>query len=106
MRAYAARAAAAAGYRAALYRLARDPDRNVQEAAITGLAATAGHEADSVYLRGLASSGHQVALAAAEALKARPDRRGRQPARRARPAEPQPERERPGPAGLHAHANR
>ena len=71
-----------------LYRLARDPDRNVQEAAITGLAATAGHEADSVYLRGLASSGHQVALAAAEALKSasRP-RRGRQPARRARPAE-------------------
>jgi cyclophilin family peptidyl-prolyl cis-trans isomerase len=69
MKVYAARAAAAAGDRPLLYRLARDPDRNVQEAAITGLALTAGHEADSVYLRGLASSGHQVALAAAEALK-------------------------------------
>jgi len=69
VRVYAARAAAAAGDRPSLYRLARDPDRNVQEAAITGLATTAGHEADSVYLRGLASSGHQVALAAAEALK-------------------------------------
>jgi cyclophilin family peptidyl-prolyl cis-trans isomerase len=69
MRVYAARAAAAAGDRSRLFRLARDPDRNVQEAAIAGLAATAGHEADSVYLRGLGSSGHQVALAAAEALK-------------------------------------
>ncbi|MGH7515704.1 MAG: peptidylprolyl isomerase [Gemmatimonadales bacterium] len=69
VRVYAARAAAAAGNRPRLYRLARDRDRNVEEAAIAGLAATAGHEADSLYLRGLASSGHQVALAAAEALK-------------------------------------
>jgi len=69
VRAYAARAAAAAGDRPLLFRLARDDDRNVQEAAITGLAATAGHEADSVYLRGLRSSGHQVALASAEAVK-------------------------------------
>jgi len=69
VRVYAARAAAAAGDRPLLFRLARDADRNVQEAAITGLAATAGHDADSVYIRGLASSGHQVALAAAEALK-------------------------------------
>jgi cyclophilin family peptidyl-prolyl cis-trans isomerase len=66
---YAARAAAAAGYRSPLFRLAQDRDRNVQEAAITGLAATAGHEADSVYLRSLGSSGYQVGLAAAEALK-------------------------------------
>jgi len=75
VRTYAARAAAAADERPALLQLARDRDRNVQEAAITGLAATAGHDADSVYLRGLGSSGHQVALAAAEALKGttRPD---------------------------------
>jgi cyclophilin family peptidyl-prolyl cis-trans isomerase/HEAT repeat protein len=75
VRAYAARAAALADDRPALLQLARDRDRNVQEAAITGLAATAGHDADTVFLRGLSSSGHQVALAAAEALKGttRPD---------------------------------
>ena len=67
-RIYAARAAAVVRDPALLLRLAGDADRNVQEAAITGLAATAGHEADSVYIRGLSSSGHQVALAAATAL--------------------------------------
>ena len=67
-RIYAARAAAVVRDRALLLRLAGDADRNVQEAAITGLAATAGHEADSVYIRALGSSGHQVALAAATAL--------------------------------------
>ena len=40
--------------RALLLRLAGDVDRNVQEAAIAGLAATAGHEADSVYILALA----------------------------------------------------
>jgi cyclophilin family peptidyl-prolyl cis-trans isomerase len=44
----------------------------VQEAAIVGLAATAGHAADSVYLNALGSSGYQVALAAAGALKGSP----------------------------------
>jgi cyclophilin family peptidyl-prolyl cis-trans isomerase len=75
LRVYAARAAAASDDRPALLQLARDRDRNVQEAAIIGLSATAGHDADSIYLRGLGSSGHQVALAAAEALKGttRPD---------------------------------
>ncbi|HEX3275042.1 MAG TPA: peptidylprolyl isomerase [Gemmatimonadales bacterium] len=67
-RAYAARAAAASGRTELLYRLARDQDRNVQEAAILGLAGTVRHQADSVYLRALASSGHQVVLAAADAL--------------------------------------
>ena len=71
-RAYAARAAAVIDARPALYRLARDRDHNVQEAAIAGLAATAGHEADSVYVRALGSSGNQVVLAAAEALKGAP----------------------------------
>jgi cyclophilin family peptidyl-prolyl cis-trans isomerase len=72
-RVYAARAAAVLDERGTLYRLARDPDHNVQEAAIVGLAATAGHEADSVYLRALGSRGNQVVLAAAEALRGSPD---------------------------------
>jgi cyclophilin family peptidyl-prolyl cis-trans isomerase/HEAT repeat protein len=67
-RIYAARAAAIVRDRTLLLRLAGDADRNVQEAAIIGLAATAGHEADSVYIRALSSSGYQVALAAATAL--------------------------------------
>jgi cyclophilin family peptidyl-prolyl cis-trans isomerase/HEAT repeat protein len=73
VRQYAARAAALVGPVPVLLRLAADADRNVQEAAIAGLAATAGHEADSVYLRALGSSGHQVALAAAQALKGSKD---------------------------------
>jgi cyclophilin family peptidyl-prolyl cis-trans isomerase len=67
-RIYAARVAAAVRDRALLLRLAGDADRNVQEAAIAGLAAVAGHEADSVYLGALGSSGYQVVLAAATAL--------------------------------------
>ena len=73
-RIYAARAAAIARDRALLHRLADDPDRNVQEAAITGLAATEAHAADSVYTRALASSGYQVVLAAATALDSTTDR--------------------------------
>ena len=69
VRQYAARAAGVIGARALLLRLAADSDHNVEEAAIAGLAAAAGHDADSVYLRALGSSGHQVALAASEALK-------------------------------------
>jgi cyclophilin family peptidyl-prolyl cis-trans isomerase len=72
-RQYAARAAAIVAARVVLLRLASDPDHNVQEAAIAGLATTAAHEADSVYLRALGASGHQVALAAAQALKGSPD---------------------------------
>src|SRR5207253_107629 len=67
VRTYAARAAAVVGARPVLLRLAADQDHNVEEAAIAGLAATAGPEADSVYIRALGSSGHQVALAAAQA---------------------------------------
>ncbi|MGN6391372.1 MAG: peptidylprolyl isomerase [Gemmatimonadales bacterium] len=68
LRAYAARAAAITGEAPLLYRLARDTDRNVQDAAIAGLSATVGHQADSVYIAALGSSGHQVAREAAEAL--------------------------------------
>jgi cyclophilin family peptidyl-prolyl cis-trans isomerase len=67
-RIYAARVAAVVRDRAVLLGLAGDADRNVQEAAIAGLAAVAGHEADSVYLGALGSSGYQVVLAAATAL--------------------------------------
>jgi cyclophilin family peptidyl-prolyl cis-trans isomerase len=73
VRVYAARAAAALRVRPLLYRLAGDRDHNVQEAAIIGLAVVAGHEADSVYLRGLRSPGHQVSLAAATALQGTTD---------------------------------
>ena len=73
LRIYAARAAAVARDGALLLGLAADSDRNVQEAVIAGLAATVGHEADSVYLRALGSSGYQVALAAATALDSTTD---------------------------------
>jgi cyclophilin family peptidyl-prolyl cis-trans isomerase len=71
-RVYAARTAAVVDARPALYRLSRDADHNVQEAAIAGLSGTVGHQADSVYLRALGSRGNQVVLAAAEALKGAP----------------------------------
>jgi cyclophilin family peptidyl-prolyl cis-trans isomerase/HEAT repeat protein len=73
VRIYATRAAALSGSRPLLFLLAADHDHNVQEAAIAGLSQVAGHEADSVYIRALRSSGHQVALAAAQALKDSPD---------------------------------
>jgi cyclophilin family peptidyl-prolyl cis-trans isomerase/drug/metabolite transporter (DMT)-like permease len=69
MRQYAARAAAIVSDQGVLLRLSNDTDRNVQEAAIAGLDASASHTADSVYLRALRSTGHQVVLAAATALK-------------------------------------
>ncbi len=69
----AARAAGFVRQQAVLLRLAADPDRNVQEAAIAGLATAVGHQADSVYIRALGSTGHQVALAAAQALEGSPD---------------------------------
>lgn len=75
VRQYVARAAGLVGARAVLLRLSADPDHNVQEAAIAGLAATAGHQADSVYLHALGSGGHQVSLAAAQALKGSTDPR-------------------------------
>ena len=72
-RAYAARTAALVRDETLLLRLAADADRNVQEAAIAGLAASVGHAADSVYIRSLSSTGYQVALAAATALEGTTD---------------------------------
>jgi cyclophilin family peptidyl-prolyl cis-trans isomerase len=73
VRQYAARAAGVSGDQATLYRLSNDSDHNVQEAAIAGLAATAKHRADSVYVRAVKSNAHQVALAAAQALEGTKD---------------------------------
>jgi cyclophilin family peptidyl-prolyl cis-trans isomerase/HEAT repeat protein len=67
-RMYAANASANLGATPALIALSSDRDHNVREAAITGLAKVAKHDADSIYIRALSSDGHQVLLAAAEAL--------------------------------------
>lgn len=68
-RTYAARAAAIAADTALLYRLARDPHANVRTAAVTGLAGTAGHAADPVFLAQLASDESELLMAAAAALE-------------------------------------
>ena len=68
LRAYAARAAAALADTAALLRLAGDPDDNVKEAAINGLAGVAEHAADEAYLAALTAPGYQAVRAAARAL--------------------------------------
>jgi peptidyl-prolyl cis-trans isomerase B (cyclophilin B) len=68
LRMYAARAAAVLKDRAVLEMLARDGDDNVKEAAIEGLAAVAGHGADTVYVEALATGRYQVLRAAAAAL--------------------------------------
>ena len=60
LRMYAARAAAILKDRAALEKLARDGDDNVTEAAIEGLAAVSGHDADAVYVEALATGRYQV----------------------------------------------
>ncbi|MGH7524367.1 MAG: peptidylprolyl isomerase [Gemmatimonadales bacterium] len=65
-------AASAAGHArdvGLLRRLAGDRDNNVRATAIDGLARTARHGADSIYLAALTSHGNQVVLAAAQALK-------------------------------------
>ncbi|MEX2181922.1 MAG: peptidylprolyl isomerase [Gemmatimonadaceae bacterium] len=68
VRQYAARAAALASDTAALRALARDPDDNVKEAAIEGLARLTGHADDSLFVAALGSEGAQAVLAAAVAL--------------------------------------
>ena len=77
VRMYAARAAAVLADTPRLRVLARDPDGNVQEAAIDALAKLAGHGADEVYLRALHGQGAQAVRAAAIALKGSPDPRAR-----------------------------
>jgi cyclophilin family peptidyl-prolyl cis-trans isomerase len=69
VRMYAARAAEVLGDTVVLRRFAADSNDNVKEIAIDGLAKIAGHSADDVYRRALASNGWQVVRAAANALK-------------------------------------
>ncbi|HSU13997.1 peptidylprolyl isomerase [Longimicrobium sp.] len=72
VRLYAARAAAVLADTPRLRTLARDPDGNVQEAAIDALARLVGHGADDVYLAALHGNGAQAVRAAAVALKGSP----------------------------------
>jgi cyclophilin family peptidyl-prolyl cis-trans isomerase len=67
-RMYGARAAATLKDRARLETLARDTDDNVREAAIEGLRAVVGRDADAVYIAALERGGNQVVRAAANAL--------------------------------------
>lgn len=67
-RLYAARAAAVLADTPRLRALARDPDGNVQEAAIDALARLVGHGADDVYLAALRGDQAQAVRAAAIAL--------------------------------------
>lgn len=69
VRTYAARAAAHRGDIAMLRRLARDPNNNVKDIAITELARLSGHRADDVYIAALAGRGPQAVRSAAVALK-------------------------------------
>jgi len=69
VRSYAARAAAQRGDTAVLRRMARDPNDNVKDVAITELARLAGHRADDVYIAALGARGPQAVRSAAVALK-------------------------------------
>ena len=72
LRVFAAGAAALLKQRGPLALLIRDPDDNVVEAAIAGLANSAGHDADDLYVAALARAGFQVVRAAAIALEHSP----------------------------------
>lgn len=72
VRMYAARAAVTLGDRAALDRLAADPDDNVAEAAVDGLVKIAGAGAAPTYVAALKRRGYQVVRAAARALETGP----------------------------------
>jgi cyclophilin family peptidyl-prolyl cis-trans isomerase/HEAT repeat protein len=73
LRLYAARASSRLGDRAALETLAADPDDNVAEAAIEGLAGAGFTDAIDVYLAGLGRPAYQVIRAAARALEQVPE---------------------------------
>lgn len=72
VRLYVARAARAVQDTMTLTALAYDPDGNVREAALEGIAATVGHVADRVFTAALAARDYQVVLQAAQALKGAP----------------------------------
>jgi cyclophilin family peptidyl-prolyl cis-trans isomerase len=76
----AARAAAVLRDAPTLERLAADPHDNVRHAAVQGLAALRGHDADAIYIAQLARSDHQLLREAARALAGSPNRRAAVPA--------------------------
>lgn len=72
VRAYAARAAAVVQESPSLERLAADPNDNVRHAAVVGLAAVRGHDADPIYIAQLQRADHQLVREAALALAKSP----------------------------------
>ena len=80
VRAYAARAAAAAGEDRLLETLARDPNDNVRNAALSGLVAGRRHLADVFCLEALAARDYQLILTAARALAGTADKAAAVPA--------------------------
>ena len=72
LRMFAARAAGILKQRDTLEQLARDAEDNVVEAAVIALGATAGHDADDVYVSALGAEGYQVVRVAARALEGSP----------------------------------
>lgn len=80
VRMYAARAAAVLRDGPALERLAADRHDNVRHAAVVGLAALRGHDADAIYIAQLARSDPQLLREAARALAASPHQRAAVPA--------------------------
>jgi cyclophilin family peptidyl-prolyl cis-trans isomerase len=74
VRVSAARAAAILTESATLAGLASDAHDNVREAALEGLAAVRGHDADEVFVAALEKPAYQVVMAAARALAGTPDK--------------------------------
>lgn len=74
VRVYATRAATILHDTLTLTERATDTNGNVREAALAGLAALAGHSADSLFIRALASPDYHVVREAAGALKGSPQR--------------------------------
>lgn len=72
VRMYVARGAAAVKDTLTLSALAYDPNGDVREAALAGIAATLGHVADRVFVAALAANDYQVVRQAAAALKGAP----------------------------------
>lgn len=83
LRVYAARAATLLAYLPTLYALAIDPEGHVAEAALSGLAAVAGHDADATYVEALDRAEPHVVRAASRALEGTVDRERAVPALKA-----------------------
>ena len=71
---YTARAASLATAADILEKLAADEHDNVRDAAVAGLRAARGHEADDIFLAALGRSDYQLVITAAQALEGTPRR--------------------------------